>query len=130
MAAKLLIVAGFTFLTIFTSTILIGSVFYMADSYLHLVPKALTAEVLKDGFINMTLGAIASAGIALIPMYFGMRKKSVPATIISAILLVSITNSSNQGESVFSYIAIPILIAVVGYLIAYFSIRNIEKLDI
>ncbi|MFZ7946180.1 ABC transporter permease [Neobacillus sp. 19] len=130
MVAKLLIVACFTFLTIFLSNIFIGTAFYLADAYLHFVPRALTTQLLIDGFISMTLGAIASAGMALIPLYFGMWKKSVPATIISAIIMVSLTSSTNNGVTVFSLIAIPISLAVVGCLIAYFSIRNIEKVDI
>ncbi|EKN66138.1 Na+-driven exporter or maturation protein [Neobacillus bataviensis LMG 21833] len=130
MIAKLLIVAGFTFLTIFFSNILVGSAFYLADSFLHFVPKALTAKVLTDGLIAMTLGAIASAGMALIPLFFGMRKKSVPTTIVSAIILVSLTSSTSNDVTVFSFIAIPISLAVIGCLIAYFSIRNIEKVDV
>ena len=130
MIAKLLIVACFTFLTIFLSNILIGSAFYLADSYFHFVPKTLTFEVLRDGLISMTLGAIASAGMALIPLFFGMWKKSVPATIISAIILVSLASSTSNDVTVFSFIAIPISLAVIGCLIAYFSIRNIEKMDI
>ncbi|WHY87365.1 ABC transporter permease [Neobacillus novalis] len=128
--SKLIIVASFTFLTIFLSNLLIGSVFYLVDSYLHFVPKELTAEVLKDGLLSMTLEAIASAGMALIPLYFGMRKKSVPTTIVSAIILVSLTSSSTGGVNLFAFIAIPISLAVIGCLIAYFSFRNIEKVDV
>ncbi|MFJ7725098.1 ABC transporter permease [Neobacillus sp. NPDC097160] len=130
MMAKLLIVACFTFFTIFFSNIFIGGAFYLADSYFHFVPKALTVEVVKDGMISMILGAIAAAGIALIPLFFGMRKKSVPATIISAIILASLTNSTNNDVTVFSFIAIPISLAAIGCLIAYFAIRNIEKVDV
>lgn len=130
MASKLIIVAGFTFLTICASSLLIGSVFYLADFYWHFVPQALTAEVLWKGLTDMILGAIASAGMSLIPLYFGMLKKSVPATIVSAIILVSITGSSNNGVTAFSYIAIPLVLAAIGCLIAYFSIRNIEKVDV
>lgn len=128
--AKLMIVACFTFLTILLSNLLIGSVFYLVDSYLHFVPKALTVEVLKDGMINMTLGAFASAGMALIPLYFGMRKKSVPTTIVSAIILVSLTSSSAKEVSLLSFIAVPISLALAGCIIAYISFKNIEKVDI
>ncbi|ETI70902.1 ABC transporter permease [Neobacillus vireti] len=130
MAAKLIIVACFTFLTICVSSLLIGSLFYLADSFFHFVPQALTAEVLRNGIIDMLLGAIASAGIALIPLYFGMLRKSVPATIVSSIILVSLTGSTTNGVSAFSYIAIPLVLAAIGCLIAYFSIRNIEKVDV
>ncbi|WP_084375055.1 ABC transporter permease [Neobacillus soli] len=130
MVSKVIIVASFTFLTIFLSNLLIGSVFYVVDSYLHFVPKALTAEVLRDGLLSMTLEAIASAGMALIPLYFGMRKKSVPATIVSAIVMVSLISSAIDGVSLSALIVIPIALAAIGCLIAYFSIRNIEKVDV
>ncbi|CAH2716186.1 hypothetical protein BACCIP111895_03370 [Neobacillus rhizosphaerae] len=130
MISKLTIVACFTFLTIFLSNILLGSVFYLVDSYLHFVPEALTVEVLKDSLFSMTLEAVASAGMALIPLYFGMRKKSVPATIVSAIIMVSLTSSSTNGVNLFAYIAIPISLAAIGSLIAYYSFRNIEKVDV
>lgn len=129
-AAKLIIVAGFTFLTIVTSHILMGAILYAADSIYHFIPEPLTVEALIDGLINMTLGAVASAGITLIPLFFGMRKKSVVATIVSAILLVSLTNSSNGGVTAFSIIVIPVSLAIIGCVIAYLTIRNIEKVDV
>jgi ABC-type transport system involved in multi-copper enzyme maturation permease subunit len=128
--AKLIIVACFTFLTIFLSNLFVGTMFYLADSYFHFVPKALTSDVLVNGLLSMTLGAIASAGMALIPLYFGMRKKSVPTTIVSAIVLVSITSSSADNVNIFSFIFVPIALAIAGCVIAYFSFRNIEKVDI
>ncbi|MEO2078000.1 MAG: ABC transporter permease [Bacillus sp. (in: firmicutes)] len=128
--AKLIIVACFTFLTIFLSNLFVGTMFYLADSYFHFVPKAFTSDVLVNGLLSMTLGAIASAGMALIPLYFGMRKKSVPTTIVSAIVLVSITSSSADNVNIFSFIFVPIALALAGCVIAYFSFRNIEKVDI
>lgn len=128
--AKLIIVSCFTFLTIFLSNLFVGTMFYLADSYFHFVPKALTSDVLVSGLLSMTLGAIASAGMALIPLYFGMRKKSVPTTIVSAIVLVSVTSSSADNVNIFSFIFVPIALAIAGCVIAYFSFRNIEKVDI
>jgi ABC-type transport system involved in multi-copper enzyme maturation permease subunit len=128
--SKLIIVACFTFLTIFLSNLLVGSMFYLADSYFHFVPKALTTDVLVNGFLSMTLGAVASTGMALIPLYFGMKKKSVPATIVSAIVLVSISSSSTDNVNLFSFIVVPIALALAGCVIAYLSFRNIEKVDI
>lgn len=130
MTAKLTIVACFAFVTIVFSNLLIGSVFYLVDSFVHFVPESLTVGVLKHSLISLGLGALASAGMALIPLYFGMRKKSVPTTIVSAIILVSLTNSSFDGVNVFTFIVVPIALAIAGALIAYFSFRNIEKVDI
>lgn len=130
MAAKLMIVAAFTFITIFLSNIFIGTVFYLADSYLHFVSKPLTGSVFTAGLINMTLKAVASAGMSLIPLYFGMRKKSIPAVIVTAILMVSLTSSTIDGVNMSSFLIVPIALAAAGCLIAYFSFRNIEKADI
>jgi len=130
MMAKLIIVAVFTFATIFLSNILIGAVFYAADAYLHFVPNPLTAPELAKGFVNMTLKAIASSGMGLIPLYFGMKKKSVPATIVTAIVLVSISSSTINGLDISTFMAVPIILAIVGCLIAFFSIQNIEKADV
>ncbi len=130
MVAKLIIVAVFTFSMVVLSNLLFGSVFYLVDSYFHITTKALTAEVLKAGLISMLISAVASAGIGLIPMFFGMKKKSVPATIVSAIVMVSLTNSTVENVNMYSFIVIPIALAMVGFLIAFFSFRNIENVDI
>ena len=68
--------------------------------------------------------------MALIPLYFGMKKKSAPVTIISSLLIVAIVCSNNNGLSLGSIIAVPITLAVVGALIAYLTIRNIEHIDV
>jgi ABC-type transport system involved in multi-copper enzyme maturation permease subunit len=130
MIAKIAIVAAFSFFVIFFSNILIGTVFYFVNSYAHILSETLTTEMLYKSLLHMTFEAIASAGISLIPLFFGMRKKSVPATIVSAIILASLTSSTNAGVTAFSYIAIPISLAIIGCLIAYFSIRNVERTDI
>jgi ABC-type transport system involved in multi-copper enzyme maturation permease subunit len=129
--SKLVIVASFTFLTMIFSNLLIGSVFYLVDSYFNFVPEELTTEVLTGALLTMTLEAIASAGMALIPLYFGMRKKSTVAPIVAAIVMVSLTNSTvDGGANMFSFIAVPIGLAIIGCAIAYFSFRNIEKVDV
>ncbi|WP_251555453.1 ABC transporter permease [Neobacillus muris] len=128
--AKLMIVACFTFLAIMLSTFFIGTVFYLADSIWHFVPEALTLGQVTGIFFDLILSAIASAGMALIPLYFGMKKKSVPTTIVSAIILVSLTNSTADDVDIYRFIAIPIALALTGCLIAYFSFRNIEKIDV
>jgi ABC-type transport system involved in multi-copper enzyme maturation permease subunit len=129
--AKLAIVASFTFLTIVLSNLLIGSVFYLVDSYFHFVPESLTAKVVTNSLVTLVLEAVAAAGMALIPLYFGMRRKSTVAPIVSAIVMVSLINSTvNGGASLVSFIAIPIGLGIIGCGIAYFSFRNIEKVDV
>lgn len=128
--SKLIIVAGFAFSSIFLSTIFVDGFYYLANSLLHLVPGQLTAEVIATSARDALVIAAVSAGISLIPLYFGMRKKSVPATIVTAVILVSLTSSTMGEQTAFSFMAIPTVLAIVGFAAAWLSFRNIEKADI
>ena len=73
---------------------------------------------------------LSASGIALIPLYFGMRKYSIPTTIISSIIIVSVTSSNSGNFTLNDIIIIPITLAIVGLGIAYLAIRNIERVDV
>ncbi|WP_313893038.1 hypothetical protein [Psychrobacillus sp.] len=68
--------------------------------------------------------------IDAITLYFGMKKFSVPTTIISSILIVMVVSSNNGGFSLNDIIVIPISLALIGVSVAYLAIRNIEKVDL
>lgn len=129
-AAKLLIVVIFTFTAIVLSNIFIDFVLYTINNIFSFTTEKLTTEMALNSLLNIGTGALASAGMGLIPLFFGMRKKSVPTTIVSAILIVILICSNNGGFSLSSIIAIPITLSVIGVLIAYLSIRNIEHIDV
>lgn len=130
MLAKLLIVVVFTFVTIMLSTLFIGGLFYWGDSVFNIVPGEISNEELTGNVVAVFMGALASAGLCLIPLFFGMRRKSPSATIVSSIFLVSLTNSTGNNFTLYSIIAIPLTLGLIGLLIGYLSIRNIEKVDI
>lgn len=132
--SKLLIVVIFTFLAIFLSDILISSILFGLDSINNIISEKLTVTILVNRLAYICLISIYSAGISLIPLYFGMRKKSAKATIVSSIIVVTILfGSYGNGKNVFSLgsiIPIPISLALVGVAIAYFTIRKIEDVDV
>ncbi|SDZ09918.1 ABC-2 family transporter protein [Evansella caseinilytica] len=130
MAAKLFVVGSFTFSAVILANLFAGSVFVLVNSYYRYIPEPLTAELVFHSLLNITLGAAAAACISFVPLFFGMRKKSVPATIVSSLLLIGILSSNNNGFSLYSIIAIPLAVGVIGLVVAYFSIRNVEKEDI
>lgn len=127
--AKLIIVVIFAFTSIILSNVLIGTGFYIGNEILHLVPDNLTMDVLIASSKRSIIYAFASSFISLIPLYFGMRKKSVPATIVSATILVSVICSNNNGFNLYSILAIPFSLAAVGIFIGYLTIKNIEHVD-
>lgn len=128
--AKLLIVVLFTFIATVLSNIFIDFVLCITNNFYKFTSDKLTSFTIIRSFMTIGINALASSGMGLIPLYFGMKKKSVPATIVSAILIVSIVCSNNGGYSLSNIIAIPIALSIVGVFIAYLSIRNIEHVDV
>lgn len=130
MLAKILLITGFTFVNIVLSSIFIGCIFFLANFGLNFVPDQLTSGTLTQSILQMFLTAFAAAGMGLIPLYFGMKKKSVPITIVTSILLISLTNTGVDGFTLSKVLAIPIILGFIGLLTAYFSIRNVDHADI
>lgn len=130
MMAKILLITGFTFVNIVLSSIFIGSIFFLADFGMNIVPDQLTSGTLTESILKMTLTAVAAAGMALVPLYFGMKKKSVPVTIVTSILLISLSNTNIDDFTLSKILAIPFGLGAIGLLVAYFSIRNINHVDI
>ncbi|MGF7046460.1 ABC-type transport system involved in multi-copper enzyme maturation permease subunit [Paenibacillus sp. DS2015] len=130
MFSKVLIVSGLTFITIIISNVVVVLGYLAFNSFLHFKASMVPTNVLIEQGISIVLQAIAAAGFSLICLYFGMRKKSVPITIVSSIIVVILLTQSINGFSISSIIAIPFSFAGIGIIIAYLSFRNIESKDI
>ncbi|KZD26592.1 hypothetical protein B4083_5687 [Bacillus cereus] len=74
------------------------------------------------------------AGVSLIPLYFGMRKKSTATTITSAIIIGFLINAtvSDGGNqvSLFQFIGVPIVFCLFGLVIGYLSYHKVAKMDL
>lgn len=79
-------------------------------------------------FLTTMISNIVVAGI--IPLYFGMRNYSVPATIGSSLLVVAIACAYNPEISLVTFIPLQLGLGAVGVIIAYLGIRNIENVDV
>ncbi len=130
MISKLLIVVIFSYLSIILADLILGSVFLLLNSYFHLITEELTTEIIIRSCLGFVFQGISAAGISLIPLYFGMRKKSVPTTILSAVLISSFIYGNIGNVNLGSIVIIPVSLALIGILIAYLSIRNIEHADV
>lgn len=127
---KLMIVMVFTIGAIFLSDVFQAVFLFLLNKIMHFTPDTLTPLQASQAAIKFATGAVAFSGVGLIPMYFGMKKKSVPATIISAVLIVTVLCSNNGDLSLSSIIYIPIALTLLGIVIAYLSFRNIEVDDV
>ena len=104
MASKLAITAIVTFITVIVSNILVVGIFFGIDSYFSILPNSFTVDQLVQEGIKLVPLAIATAGMSLIPLYFGMRKRSVPTIIVSSLIVVSIAMNSNPEFSTATFL--------------------------
>lgn len=130
MASKLAITAIVTFITVIVSNILVVGIFFGIDSYFSILPHSFTVDQLVQEGIKLVPLAIATAGMSLIPLYFGMRKRSVPTTIVSSLIVVAIAMNSNPAFPTATLLPLQLALAAIGAVIAYYGIKNIEKEDI
>ena len=96
------------------------------NAYFRFIPGDFAIQAIGDQLLGIFTFAIAAAGTSLIALYFGMRKYSVSATILSSILIVALISSHNPEFSVASIVYIPLALALIGILIVFWAIRDIE----
>jgi ABC-type transport system involved in multi-copper enzyme maturation permease subunit len=128
--AKLSMVFFWTFANVLLANLIIGFILLSVNSKVGYLPETLTLELQIQHGIQVLMQAFGAAGMSLLPLVLGIRKKSVAVTIVSSIIVVMIVNSNNMGFSLSSIIAIPISLAVLGIFVTYMSFRNIDKVDI
>ncbi|USB33790.1 ABC transporter permease [Paenibacillus sp. YPG26] len=129
--SKLIIVFAFTAIVIFLSNTALDAIVILIDQvFYNIIPEELTTETIIKSFVRIVFTSLSAGGISLIPLYFGMRKYSVPTTIVSGILISSLISSNTNGFTLSNIIAIPIGLCLVGILIAYMTIRNVDTKDV
>ncbi|WP_032121144.1 ABC transporter permease [Clostridium amazonitimonense] len=125
--SKLLIVVAFTFINIIISTIVLTSLLAISASMIDISPWNLTFNEIVANVPTLLLNAALSSGTALIPLYFGMKKKSVPTTILSAFLICCVMYSQNGIITLSSILPIAISVALIGVFVV---VGILNKLDI
>jgi ABC-type transport system involved in multi-copper enzyme maturation permease subunit len=130
LASKLIIVFFFTLFTIIVSGLVLGIIMTEINHYTGILSGTVSWAMLQSELVKLGFGALYASGIALIPLYFGMLKKSVPTTIISAVLLASVVSGDFNEFRLGNIAAVCIGLCLIGVVISYFSIRNVETEDI
>ncbi|MDF9841790.1 MULTISPECIES: ABC transporter permease [unclassified Paenibacillus] len=131
MAAKLIIVSLFILITIFVSNVVVGAGIVGFNHYFsEAISGELTPQIIGEQLIMAASDAVYSAGIGLIPLFFGMRKKSLPATIVSGVLIAGLLSSDFGSFRLGNQVGVSLFLGLAGVAIAYLSIRKIETQDV
>ncbi|WP_440895590.1 ABC transporter permease [Amphibacillus sp. Q70] len=128
--SKLLIIICFTFASILLSRIFAAVVLYMLNNHLHFIDGGVTLPMIIEHFKHTVLYDLSASGISLVPLFFGMLKKSVRTTIVSSVVIAIFLGVSNEDLSIGSYIVIPLTVTIIGLVVSYLSIKNIEHKDV
>lgn len=134
MRAKLTIVFCFCFVSTIIATFSISLLVYFLSPMMGLIETPATIGEIISIVPTTFISAFMISGISLIPLFFGMRKKSTPTTITSAVIIGMLISSNfgpgNGQVSLFNFIAIPIVLCLLGIFISYLSYRKIDKIDV
>lgn len=129
--AKVIVISLLTFVLFLVSVYLLSTIFSLLNNVYGILWFSFPLNLLWENTVHLLVTGVAVAGMALIPLLFGMIKYSVPATITSSILIIAILSSSinSDGANLFSFTAVPVALGFVGFIIAYLVISKAVKKD-
>lgn len=135
MQAKLSIVFGFCFFSIVLATVSISLLTFFLNPMAGFFEEPVRVDDMIATIPATFMNAFMIAGISLVPLYFGMRKKSTATTITSSILIGLLINSTvpsgGEGQvSLFDFIVVPIAFCLLGFAIGYLSYHKVDKMDV
>lgn len=132
--AKLSLVFFYTATGLFVCIWLIQGLTFFVQPSLGLLEGNIQISDLITSIPKTITNALSMAAIALMPLFFGMRKKSTATTITSATLIAylinSIFTSGDTSLNVTNLFGVPFILGAIGVFIAYFTFRKIDTQDI
>lgn len=132
MFTKLLIVSLFTFLAYILSSILVYTIFFMGEIFIHIIPDTLTISKLIIIVKTTVIMSLFSLGTGIIAMRIGFSKKSVPVTIVSAFTLSVIPSniiSNAIGITWFPFVFM-IISVIVGMAVFVNLVNIVNKIEV
>ncbi|MED4402287.1 ABC transporter permease [Metabacillus fastidiosus] len=132
--SKLFIVFCFCFFSIIIATFIISLLTFFLNPIIGIFEADVSISEIIATVPAILTNAFMMAGVSLIPLYFGMRKKSTAATITSSVVIGFLINATvsdgNSSVSLFQFIGVPIILCLSGLGIAYLSYHKIDKADV
>lgn len=125
LVAKLLLVFGFTLVSMLICTAIPYIVFSITESFSPIVVQdAMTTGLVIDALKTSVISVLALGGIGVVSLRIGFIHKSVPTTLISSILLSSIYgNAAINASGILS----SVLISGVGLIVAVAVIAELSN---
>lgn len=99
------------------------------------IPGNISFDILMNALPTLIVCAFVSGFLALVPLYFGMSKKSTGRMIVTAVIVVSLTTSSMGSiVSIKAYLLRILILGVIAIrsivLTMKYTLDNIDSVDI
>lgn len=136
MFAKLGVVFLFTLSAMIVSNLLSFGIFSVSETIAPLVDSPLTAQTLIRALRVTIIMTITAAGIGIIATGIGFIKKSVPTTIVSAVLLSSLlcnimfNTTNNVNNSDLAAILFMSVTVIAGALVAMLLMKKVTSMEV
>lgn len=126
--SKLSVVSIFTITSMIISNLIIFLIFGITEKTMHLVSGSFTAAIMLQAIKITVVMAIIAVCIGIIATGIGFIKKSVPTTIVSAVLLASLMCNIvvNTTSSITFIYILSLIMIFVGII---FSVNLIHKVN-
>lgn len=132
--SKLIIVYLFTTITVLISNIFILTGVSIIDHYIDFIPGIIDLKSIRGALPTIVAAIMMSGFLAIVPLYFGMRKKSTVHTIIASLIVVCLT-SSNMGPvlDITDYLYRILILGIVAIisiiLTVIYTLNNIDHIE-
>ena len=107
-------------------------IFGITENFIHFVGNNFTVSIISNIVENTILMSAIAATIGVIAVGIGFIKKSVPTTIISAVLLASlmcnIVVNANPNRAAMYVLAAAMV--MIGILCSIFLMKKINKMEV
>lgn len=129
--SKLSVVCGFTIISMVISNIAIFLIFGITENFIHLVSESFTFSIMMQAVETTLVMAFIAASIGVGAVGIGFIKKSVPTTIVSAVLIASImcnivANTTSSRITMYIFAAVMILIGTITSVILIKKVNAME----
>lgn len=127
--SKLSVVSGVTIISMIVSNLLVFMTFGITENFIHLVGKDFTLFIMLKVVENTLIMSLIAASIGIVAVGIGFIKKSIPTTIVSAVLIVSLMCNIVINASL-SRVTMYVLTTVMIFVGIVFSIFLIKKVNV
>ena len=132
MLSKLGIVYLFTVISLVASNIAIFLVFGLTEQFIHLINESFTLFILAQAIEITLLMSFIAASTGIIAASIGFVKKSVPTTIVSAVLIASlmcnIVVNATANKAVLYLLAIVIL--TIAFIVSILLMKQVNRMEV